>query len=302
MISGGSAPQRTQNLVKNATSRDPRQLWIARGMEPTASGRDFMKNERFKDWFNFTATLSLKATFRESYFSIVDKRHKKFNNMSEIEQAYNSFGKDKDFCWMVTACYTFNKRFEDATDIMNRLPGNIHMWGYAIDRGCMSKLNRSLVVNHGFSRRSKEAGSEIPKCKFYFSFENSNCTEYITEKFSNALANYAIPIVNGWRDSYERALPGSFIHISDFANAAQLAEYLSGLLANKKEFFKYHEWRLKYEVLPEERGTQMYNLLHCQVCQKVFETREANKESMTRIERISNISDHFRSIQKCRPR
>ena len=49
----------------------------------------------------------------------------------------------------------------------------------------------------------------IDECIFYLAYENSNCTEYVTEKFSNALISYAIPIVNGFEQSYETRLPGN---------------------------------------------------------------------------------------------
>ena len=35
--------------------------------------------------------------------------------------------------------------------------------------------------------------------KFVLAFENSNCVDYITEKFFNALANSVVPIVMGAR-------------------------------------------------------------------------------------------------------
>ena len=35
--------------------------------------------------------------------------------------------------------------------------------------------------------------------KFLLAFENSNCVDYITEKFFNALANSVVPIVMGAR-------------------------------------------------------------------------------------------------------
>ena len=50
----------------------------------------------------------------------------------------------------------------------------------------------------------------MEKCWFYLSYENSNCTDYITEKYSNALESYTIPIVNGWKESYDKRLPGKF--------------------------------------------------------------------------------------------
>ncbi|WAR27757.1 FUCTA-like protein [Mya arenaria] len=58
--------------------------------------------------------------------------------------------------------------------------------------------------------------------KFYLSFENANCRDYITEKFFlNALRHDFVPVVMGAHpDDYRRvAPPGSFIHVEDFPHA-----------------------------------------------------------------------------------
>ncbi|KAL3313510.1 hypothetical protein Ciccas_007885, partial [Cichlidogyrus casuarinus] len=72
---------------------------------------------------------------------------------------------------------------------------------------------------------------------FYFSFENSQCNWYITEKvFRNALQHDMIPVVMGARrKDYEEALPPhSFIFADDFKNMRALADYLTRL-ANDSE-------------------------------------------------------------------
>ena len=301
MIFGNPGISRLQGMVgEHGSKRDPKQVWIARGMESSASRLDFAGNWGFQNLFNYTAGLSRKATFQDSYFRIVEKKENKMTT-ADIKKEYNSFQKDKDFCWMVSQCRVYNQRFDMASEIINRLPGKFHMWG-AASKKCMPKLNRSKIIDHGATKKkTKEYEQDLSKCKIYFSFENSNCTDYVTEKFSNALVYYAIPIVNGWRETYEQQLPGSFIHVSDFENIPSLVEYLTSLLVDREKFFAYHKWHLKYEVLREEPST-MYNLLNCKVCEKVYKTREANKNSMTQVETIPNLGQAFRSLEKCVPR
>jgi hypothetical protein len=70
------------------------------------------------------------------------------------------------------------------------------------------------------------------KYKFYLAFENSNCVDYITEKFYvNGLGHNILPIVMGARkEDYERSAPyKSFIHVDDFESPAELAAYLHKL-------------------------------------------------------------------------
>lgn len=85
------------------------------------------------------------------------------------------------------------------------------------------------------------------------SFENSNCKEYITEKFwFNAFSNFAVPIVMGPnRSDYEKvAPPNSFIHVDDFNSPKDLARYLHELNSDDELYGKYLRWR----SLPDNNG------------------------------------------------
>jgi Glycosyltransferase family 10 (fucosyltransferase) C-term len=82
--------------------------------------------------------------------------------------------------------------------------------------------------------------------KFYLSFENSICRDYVTEKFFKALRHYVVPIVNGGVDYLQFAPEGSFIHIRDFESPQHLAEYLQYLDKNQTAYEQYFEWRKKY--------------------------------------------------------
>ncbi|CAG0922169.1 unnamed protein product [Notodromas monacha] len=81
--------------------------------------------------------------------------------------------------------------------------------------------------------------------KFYLSFENSNCKDYITEKFFlNALRNNLIPIVMGAdKDDYLKVAPlNSFLHVDDFDSPKALAEKLHEIDADDHKFNAYFEW------------------------------------------------------------
>ena len=96
--------------------------------------------------------------------------------------------------------------------------------------------------------------------RFYLSFENSNCRDYITEKFfHNALQSVAlshinsqyfsrrnrvVPIVMGApkSDVTRVAPPHSFIHIDDFASPRELGAYLKYLSINTTAYKEYFAW------------------------------------------------------------
>ena len=55
--------------------------------------------------------------------------------------------------------------------------------------------------------------------KFYLAFENSDCEDYITEKFWRTLnKTLSIPIVMGKGNYKALAPPNSYIHVDDFTS------------------------------------------------------------------------------------
>ncbi|CAH1790528.1 unnamed protein product [Owenia fusiformis] len=88
--------------------------------------------------------------------------------------------------------------------------------------------------------------------KFYLSFENAKCKEYITEKlFLNAYLSNMVPIVLGGytRQDYERiAPPDSFIYSGDYKNASILAAYIQSLDKDDSKYLDYFKWRQYYDV------------------------------------------------------
>ena len=64
--------------------------------------------------------------------------------------------------------------------------------------------------------------------KFYISFENSLCKDYVTEKFFQAMSHDILPIVYGGTDYSEIAPPKSYINVlPDFEKPNDLASFLT---------------------------------------------------------------------------
>ena len=82
--------------------------------------------------------------------------------------------------------------------------------------------------------------------KFYLAFENSNCKDYITEKFFvNGLGNNILPIVMGARpEEYAKVAPhNSYIHVDQFKGPKELAEYLHELDTDDEKYNQYFRVR-----------------------------------------------------------
>ena len=90
------------------------------------------------------------------------------------------------------------------------------------------------------------------KYKFYLAFENSICSEYITEKYWNTLNSdsYNIPIALGAKIDEYRTLspPNSFLHVRNFTSPKVLADYMHKVAKDDKLFNSYHKWRETYEL------------------------------------------------------
>ena len=71
--------------------------------------------------------------------------------------------------------------------------------------------------------------------KFTLAFENSLCTDYVTDKLYTALESGVVPVVYGEADYRAYAPANSYINARDFESPRQLAEYrarLQSLQAN----------------------------------------------------------------------
>ncbi|KAK5909178.1 hypothetical protein CesoFtcFv8_003131 [Champsocephalus esox] len=105
----------------------------------------------------------------------------------------------------------------------------------------------------------------IAKCAFYLSFENSEAKDYISEKlWRNALQAGVVPVVLGpSRATYEAmAPPGSFIHVADFKNTADLAAYLKQVAADRQAYEEFFQWHHTHRI---KTFTDWRERL-CQIC------------------------------------
>ncbi|XP_074496807.1 alpha-(1,3)-fucosyltransferase 4-like [Sebastes fasciatus] len=111
----------------------------------------------------------------------------------------------------------------------------------------------------------------LRRYQFYLSLENSQHTDYITEKLWNALQAGSVPVVLGpSRQNYERFLPPeAFIHVDDFSTVRGLARYLLMLRRNPVRFRRHLDWRRRYRVHQTSFWTEHY----CTACRAVRRTR-----------------------------
>lgn len=160
---------------------------------------------------------------------------------------------------MGSNCGGRNGRWSYVKRLKSLLRGDLDVFGRCLDG------NRTVCPGH-FDRDCAALGAY----KFYLSFENSNCREYLTEKvFWNAYHNFAVPIIMGAsRQDCRRLLPPrSFLHVDDFADANALADYLRYLDRNNQHYLEYHGWRDRYRVINEHGYFGSVSKHYCRVCE-----------------------------------
>jgi hypothetical protein len=149
-------------------------------------------------------------------------------------------GKKKLVAWFVSHCPTPIRREEYVRQLSQFIQVDIYgkcgnLSGCANDEKCRQLLRTDY--------------------KFYLSFENSWCPDYVTEKFYRPLLYDTVPIVLGGVDYDQFAPPHSYINALDFPSAKELAEYLHLLDRNEDLYARYFDWKRNYDVaLPANDG------------------------------------------------
>ncbi|EFX76411.1 hypothetical protein DAPPUDRAFT_198878 [Daphnia pulex] len=122
----------------------------------------------------------------------------------------------------------------------------------------------------------------FPKCydeletkyKFYLSFENSICNDYVTEKFFEIMNHNIVPIVYGGANYSQFAPHHSYINALDFT-PEKLAQYLLLLDANDNFYNEYFWWKDHYRV--ETGVEQMARHGFCDLCKKLHQEEGVTK-------------------------
>ncbi|XP_071854612.1 glycoprotein 3-alpha-L-fucosyltransferase A-like [Apostichopus japonicus] len=219
------------------------QIWIYMTRESPIHSRPKWSNDRTNIAFNWSMTFRTASEITIPYGRYFEMAPENFQSGNRNWAAE----KTRLIAWMASNCVT------------SSWPRNTFV----------KNLQKFLQVDrYGQCGNLKCPRNNAEKCdrllsshKFYLALENSECEDYITEKFwNNGLSKNIVPIVYGTtRKDYEKvAPPHSFIHVSDFKNMTDLAEYIKYLDQNDTAYNEYFDWK-KYGFVEHYNRYQLHS-------------------------------------------
>ena len=190
-----------------------------------------------------------------------DQKFKKQRWLFNITMTYRRLS---DVIWYYGQCTQRNATADPVHVIQNYAAGKTQLVAWFVSncrsasmRECyVEELARSIDVHiygcgHKYScpikRKAYCDGTLLNTTyKFYLSFENSLCSEYITEKVYRILELNVVPIVLGYSNYSDILPPRSFIDVRDYDTPKALAEYLLFLDNNDAMYNEYFRWKGEY--------------------------------------------------------
>ncbi|XP_037822771.1 LOW QUALITY PROTEIN: glycoprotein 3-alpha-L-fucosyltransferase A-like [Lucilia sericata] len=230
------------------------------------------QNVKVPDAINWTATYRRDSDIVAPYEKWVYYDSRVHQQEQDRNYAAN---KTKKVAWFVSNCGARNGRLQFAHELGKYI--DVDIYGACGNYKC-SRVNADKC----FEMLDRDY-------KFYLAFENSNCKDYITEKFFvNALNRNILPIVMGARpEDYEVGAPErSYIHVDEFASASELADYLHILDNDEKLYNSYFNWK--------GTGEFINTYYWCRVCSSLHD-----EESLRKPRWYTDVNDWWRGAGVC---
>ena len=254
-------------LEEGDYSRNSKQRFVFFSQEPPmytwgGSGQvDESEVNLYENYFNWSMSYRNDADITFFYGVVKSKENLTFSKPKIVPKSIDN---QSVVVWMASHCPTDGRR-EDYVRELNRYI-NVDSYGSCGNIGGCGKS--------GASGDSPDECYDMieSKYKFYLSFENSLCTDYVTEKFFQILNRNLVPVVYGAADYSRIAPPNSYIDARQFKGPKQLADYLMALDANDALYNDYFVWKNDYIV--ESGQEKMVLNGFCDLCRKLHQDNE----------------------------
>lgn len=224
--------------------RSPDQLYVFVAQESPATTKHYLGDESY--FYNLTMSYRLDSDilFAYGYFREIGSNNIVAPNLKpnwlEPNMTYSNERlfkiverKTKTAAWFVSNCNTLSSREDLVRDIQMFM--DVDIYGKCGNLTC--------------TRYSPECDGILNnEYKFYFSFENALCKDYVTEKVFEQMERNIIPVVFGGANYDKFMPPHSYVDVEQFSDVRSLVEFLEWLGSSPQEYVKYFWWKEHYEL------------------------------------------------------
>ena len=259
---------RTKRPEQAGFNRTARQRFVFLTQESPQT-MPYLNPRQYANYFNWTMSYKLNSDIQFLYGRVRPLHHSvAIDHQQQVDDLIrlthrssrnSAANKTRNVAWMVSHCDTASQRETYASELQKYI--DVDIYGGCGSFSCRRNHTHWLSEPHCYKMLAE-------KYKFYLSFENSICQDYVTEKFFHILAHDLVPVVYGGANYSAIAPPHSFIDALQFT-PAQLAAYLSRLSANDTLYNEFFWWKGLYAV--EAGVEQMARHGFCDLCKKLHD-------------------------------
>ncbi|XP_052080728.1 glycoprotein 3-alpha-L-fucosyltransferase A-like [Mytilus californianus] len=221
------------------------QIWIFASLESPYHTSKHFNTEKVKGKFNWTMTYRKDSEAFSPYAFLKKQLHIPVKKYTSI-----FMNKTKNIAWVVSNCQTQSKRQAYVKELSKYI--DVDIYGRC-GKPCLFK------GEHCKMHLSKTY-------RFYLSFENSLCKDYLTEKIFRMYSNSIdfIPIVRGAPNAKDHLPQKTYISTSDFQSPQKLAAFLKIIGSDKTRYISYLKEKHKYLASAYEKSDFFAGL--CDIC------------------------------------
>ncbi|XP_063431106.1 glycoprotein 3-alpha-L-fucosyltransferase A-like [Mytilus trossulus] len=217
------------------------QIWIFATLENPYLTFNRYKVDKSKRKFNWTMTYRKDSEGFSPYVVLKERIEIPVKNYTSIYMK-----KTKNIAWITSNCRTSSKREDYVKELSKYI--DVDIYGKC-GKPCLFKeyCKTHLSKTH----------------RFYLSFENALCKDYLTEKVADMydINKNFIPIVRGAPNAGDYLPQRTYISTSDFESPKKLATFLKILGRNETRYISYLKEKDKYV---DEYGKLKAGL--CDIC------------------------------------
>ncbi|XP_045184955.2 alpha-(1,3)-fucosyltransferase C-like [Mercenaria mercenaria] len=232
------------------------QVWVFMTFEPPAGRPSWYRDPVWKNSMNWSWGYTLDSEIFRPNQVLTTRDVLPYRNYDIIFKR-----KKKLAAWVVSHCHAQSLRDEYVHTLIQE--------GVQVDIFGKCSKNKTRVSREDIHRLINE------DYKFYLSFENNFCKDYVTEKFFTYLGLDTILVVRGGLNYSEHFNQNAFIDTSSFSTVKSLASYMLKVSQDMKLYTRYLQNKDVYNIADSK-----LNAMHeseCRLCERINNQEQYKK-------------------------